>query len=587
MSIKQYLSYSTLLFILIFTLRINPAVANLGVLKEVLSTGYSDGWAANIESGEYWLENINQQGAIRYYYAAHDGINHQRKISTKVIVDAADPYSQAGLLYGFDNATRSYFLVVISAEGLFSVTRRDSNGFQALFETYLELNPKTFTVITIQENRNQLLFFINGNNVGEITHPAAGKGHVGIVAIGTGKFGFTDFADTEKTPSYSRHDNRPSVQADASNSSTSQITSASSTSRHPIDEPFKTHSIRDEFGFEKPMEAMKISVPKSWEVKGAVQWYGKPSCALDVSLPKVHLKTTARNGTQWLEIIPGGIWAWDSNFDAMPAMRKTEIAGCDVRRILDIQTFVNQYIPKIRPNATLNSTNPRPDVIQEMMQENGALWADFQRQNPNMRLRPEAMEIKLSYNANGRTVNELMITIILFLDQPGVDVFGGMRAIQTMAMAMGTTMTATVEGPADERLMKAIGDTIVHNQQYQARLQQFVNQRTRQMAKATQRKFAANRSFRAKMAKSSSTAKTYSDILDSNMNSWNKIQGMKDAGQSKIIDATLEQTPWQSTYGETVYMPQQYQRVIQLPNDVFAGTNDNFFNPINGSQLNQ
>ena len=156
----------------------------------------------------------------------------------------------------------------------------------------------------------------------------------------------------------------------------------------------------------------------------------------------------------------------------------------------------------------------------------------------------------------------------------------------TISMAQGSILTATVNGQADRKLLDSISDSIVNNAEYQARLRQMMNQRARLMAQATQRQIAANRAYRQSMA-SANTAQNYNDILDSNMASWNRIQEMKDAGQRKLVDATLERTPWQTTSGESVYMPQQYQRVFQLPNGVFAGTNDSFFNPINGNQLNE
>ena len=109
-----------------------------------------------------------------------------------------------------------------------------------------------------------------------------------------------------------------------------------------LNEPQVTHSIKDEFGFDRPMEAMTINMPESWDVKGLVQWYGKSTCTMDISTPKVHLKGSAKNGMQWLEIIPGGVWAWNSNFDTMPQLYTSTIAGCDSKPIVDIETFVNQ-----------------------------------------------------------------------------------------------------------------------------------------------------------------------------------------------------------------------------------------------------
>ncbi|MCP9480145.1 hypothetical protein NNA33_19830 [Marisediminitalea aggregata] len=557
------------LFILGLTLHSYAAVAGLGKLSDVLSTGYSDGWNAMLKQDTYWLENTSQQGAIRYYYADYNGQQDQRVISVKIQLNASAPNSEAGVLYGFDRAQATYFLMTITAGRTFNVTLRDKNGFRQLFQTSLDINLSAFNTITIEEEGHKLTYFVNNNKVGELTHPSAGKGSSGIVAVGTGKFGFTDFVEnnaplTHKLP-------------------TAQTVITTMTA---LNEPQVTHSIKDEFGFDRPMEAMTINMPESWDVKGLVQWYGKSTCTMDISTPKVHLKGSAKNGMQWLEIIPGGVWAWNSNFDTMPQLYTSTIAGCDSKPIVDIETFVNQYIRSIRPHAKINSVRQRPDIIQDIMKEQAQDIHQFQQQYPNMRLRPEAMEVDLTYFANNKKVNELLETTVIFIDSPILDANGGMGGIMTISMAQGSILTAAVNGQADRKLLDSISDSIVNNAEYQARLRQMMNQRARLMAQATQRQIAANRAYRQSMA-SANTAQNYNDILDSNMASWNRIQEMKDAGQRKLVDATLERTPWQTTSGESVYMPQQYQRVFQLPNGVFAGTNDSFFNPINGNQLNE
>jgi len=41
-----------------------------------------------------------------------------------------------------------------------------------------------------------------------------------------------------------------------------------------------------------------------------------------------------------------------------------------------------------------------------------------------------------------------------------------------------------------------------------------------------------------------------------------------------------ERKPWLNASGATIYMPQEYQRAYQLPNGVYAGSNDAFINPV-------
>ncbi len=331
------------------------------------------------------------------------------------------------------------------------------------------------------------------------------------------------------------------------------------------------------------MVAMTVSLPQGWDVKGAVQWHGNPTCAMDMGVPKYHFMATAPDGKQWVEFIPGGAWGWSSNFDIAPQMAQTGVAGCDARRITDMQTFVNEYLPVIRPNARILSIRPRPDQANVALSE---LVNSIRQQNPNLRLRPEAVEIRLSYTANGNTVNELLIPVVLFMDQRVMDLQGGMNAILIQALALGTTVTATVNGEAEERLLDLVGDSMEPNPAYQARLEQHYRDRAQIMAQANARRLAAMQAYNASARNSSnSVAQTNSEILDIGMKGYTDRNKMRDAGQAKTVDMIHERQPWQNTSGQSIYMPQEYQRVYQLPNDVYAGTNDAFFNPMDGTQL--
>ena len=64
------------------------------------------------------------------------------------------------------------------------------------------------------------------------------------------------------------------------------------------------------------------------------------------------------------------------------------------------------------------------------------------------------------------------------------------------------------------------------------------------------------------------------------MDTYNNTTAMRDSGQARAADAMLEQKPWLNSDGESIYMPQEYQRAYQLPNGVYHGTNDPFFNSL-------
>ena len=55
---------------------------------------------------------------------------------------------------------------------------------------------------------------------------------------------------------------------------------------------------------------------------------------------------------------------------------------------------------------------------------------------------------------------------------------------------------------------------------------------------------------------------------------------MTSAGQSRAVDGIHDRTAFNNTQGQIVYMPTTHSRMYQLPNDVYVGTNDQFFNPV-------
>ncbi len=546
-----------------FFLLSTSAVADIGRLKQVVDIGDSDGWNGRLESGTYWLENAQEPGAIRYYHTSYTPAEGgQREISVNVRVQADDPQARAGLLYGYDAETRSYYLILLGPKGQFEVVRRDASGFQLRMSSTTGADGTSFNRITVRENGNEIALSVNDKDLGSLGNDTIGKGAVGIVAAGLGRFGFSNYREAAAS----------SGQADP----TIQSPGMPETSKQDSNEKKVKHVIRDQFGFEKPMDALTVTLPEGWDVKGSVQWYGNPYCAFN--LPKFHFMATAPNGKQWVEFLPGGVWTWTSTFDAAPQLARQGVANCDAKNITDIQGFVDQYIPKIRPGATIIGSRPRPDYAEEASAE---LMKEMRKQNnPNMHARAESMEVRVTYQANGNTINEMLAPVVVFLDQPAPDLYGGMTGYVTVAIALGTLTTATVDGPADDSLIELIGDNMENNPAYTARLERHYNDRAKMMAEANARRLAANRAYQASRASNWKVDKSGSEILDMQMETYKNTSKMNEAGHSSGVDMIHERQPWQNSGGQTIYMPQQYQRVYQLPNEVYVGTNDPFFNPV-------
>ena len=336
--------------------------------------------------------------------------------------------------------------------------------------------------------------------------------------------------------------------------------------------------IKDPFGFEEPYDAYTVAIPDGWTYQGSVQWANNPRCALDRQ--KVHLVTTDQESGERIEMIPGGVWVWGTLYDAMPQLAQQ--ADCKPLRILTAQAFMQQYLPAIRPGAEVMGLHPRPELAQKAMAE-----IDPAQLGPGQRPRVEVVQADIQYTGEKGDVREVLIGSVLFIDQPVQTAYPGQHWI-TLALVPGIASISSVGRAPDVSRLEKVVESITMLPAYEQRLTRYYQDASRMMAATHARKNAARQQWlnarraAAATSRSSSTgiASSGQDVLDIQMDTWRKTNDMNDAGHARSVDGTLERTPWQNTSGETVYMPQGYQRIYQLPNDVYVGTNDPFFNPV-------
>lgn len=541
-----------------------PTFANLGPLESVVSLGRDGSWTGAKAGDTYWLENRDDPGAIRYYYGPLDAaIVGNRDVSVTIALDTEDPEARAGLLYGFDADSRSYFLVVIGNDGAVDLYRRDRSGFSRMMSSELPGSRGPARRLLVRERGTEITVFLDGERVGTVSSAGTGRGAVGIVAMGMGRFGFSAYAVQAGTASV------------ASPSPTGAATPTGS-------RDWVAHTLNDEFGFEQPMPAYRVSIPGDWSIKGAVQWYGEGGCPLDAS--KVHFMATAPDGSQRIEFIPGGGWSWLSLYDAMPQMQPNQYDGCAVRRITDMDTFVRAYIPSIRPDARILRSAPRPDLARRVIESAGSNF----NSTPGQRADIQVAEVEIRYAVDDKTVNEVILPTVLFMSMAGPDPYGGSSGVTWVAQALGTLTTASVGKAVDTETMHRVAESLAMLPAYEARLNRYYQRKSELMASAMQRRRAAQQQYLAQRraaaaatrATSSSIAQTNSDVLDIQFEGWKNRDKITSAGQSRSVDGILERRAYSNGSGQIVYMPQEYQRAYQLPNDVYVGTNDSFFNPV-------
>ena len=128
------------------------------------------------------------------------------------------------------------------------------------------------------------------------------------------------------------------------------------------------HSITDANGFERPMEAVRIMVPRGWRVGSSVKWDGNGQCSLDIASPMARL--TSPDGSQVIDILPGFLvstWA-----DPILNRGIQPVDYCVVARAESGEALMRVVAgPRLKPGAALQSLTrqPIPAELEQAVQQ--------------------------------------------------------------------------------------------------------------------------------------------------------------------------------------------------------------------------
>ncbi|WP_027132708.1 hypothetical protein [Geminicoccus roseus] len=165
-------------------------------LDGILTPGTDGPWTLSIAGGNAVLENGSEPGAIKFYRidslrggASLDGA----AVAVDVGGDFPGETSGAGLLYRFDADSRSYLAFVLGADR-WTLYQRGNEGVRARVAGKLPAGGTGPRRLRIQPTDDKLVLEIDGQQLASIQLSGMDGHGVGLVAIGTGRFDFDNFA---------------------------------------------------------------------------------------------------------------------------------------------------------------------------------------------------------------------------------------------------------------------------------------------------------------------------------------------------------------------------------------------------------
>lgn len=171
----------------------------MGPLTTILpARGVSGPWQVEMTPRGFLMGNRTEANAVRYFYVDAGKEAGSRRVEVDVIVEPQGPRTAlAGLLYGFNKETKSYFMLVIEGGDRVALYARTPKEMRRIVGLKFESNSRGPYRLAIQEQGDQFEMSLNGNRLGAVKFDAVGKGATGIVAAGLGTFGFAAFNVTD------------------------------------------------------------------------------------------------------------------------------------------------------------------------------------------------------------------------------------------------------------------------------------------------------------------------------------------------------------------------------------------------------
>ena len=227
----------------------------MGPLTPFLSPGNYGAWTLSADGSAVLLENAAGRGDLTYYYAKPKPDEQgQRDISVDVNLVRAGAQSFAGLLYGYQESPKSYFIFAVQGGRSVGLFERTDAGFRQRFGTQIDRASGNPTRLTIRERGNSIALLVNGREISSFGNDSIGRGAVGIAAGDVGNYRFSGFS-VQTNPQHARQapsTNRPQRSAHAPQASAARQAESGL-------------KVIEEFDPALRMVASRMSIPADWE----------------------------------------------------------------------------------------------------------------------------------------------------------------------------------------------------------------------------------------------------------------------------------------------------------------------------------
>ncbi len=532
--------------------------ASMGPLAPFLQPGTGTAW--NIQQaadGGVVLENAAARGDLTYYFVnSQPGEQGQREVSVDVELLRSGANSLAGLLYGYTENPKHYYLFALQGNNVVSLFERTESGFQQRQSQQIGGLPAGRARLSIREQGKSITLLVNGRELSSIGNESIGQGAVGIAAADVGSYRFGNFQ-------VSVVGKKQSIAPSNEPGSASRIASARSNQANT--------RVIDEIDPAKNMVALRMTIPADWQT---------PSTPTKVD--GLAVKYQSSSGVKVLagQVRMSFIGSGDPMFDQIARQ-----AGHIVEEYQPLdQLGYRLLLPGAQRNgAKLIKQYKVPDLLRFHRQES--------RDSPWYQVRFD------TYGSDwdmGNGIHSANLAVqILYIPTPRTlnETLNGRATAPNLIMFQTILAPAAIFEQARDAYIAAIANIEINavwlaadERDHHARMARG-EAAGRDAAQASLN--AQNARFHASSAANQQIGKTYSDILDISHSGYMRRSGEQQAGHQSVVRGIHERAIISSENGGPQFSVQAGSKYYwgNPATGEYVGTDNSLFDPRTNNQL--
>lgn len=313
--------------------------------------------------------------------------------------------------------------------------------------------------------------------------------------------------------------------------------------------------ILDPTGFEAPMAAATLFLPRGWQTQGGVFWANEHMCTNGYNF---LWSATSPDGTTTINVLPQERWETNNMTGA------ASTPGCQPAPYRDAQQYLQSVVQRWRPGSRVLDYRVRQDLLSEYAKVNQVTPTAM----GEMRTWVDAGEILFAFNDRGADMRGSVAAVVIF---SGSRMSGGagLPAVESLTgFAQPAYAVTAPNGRLNLPFFEAIRRTIKPNPQWQAKLANH----NAAIARVT---IEENRKRAAMIAQSNA------EIAQIREQAWNSYQESSDrrAREFGELMRGVETYNDANAPGGQVQLSNLYDNAWRLDDGSYVLTNDVNFDP--------